>query len=210
MSERRLRAVPDPPQVSRHAPDASAIDRLDDLLIAAGTGSAQAFDGVYAAVVASVYRVALRVIKDPDMAQDVVQDAMVEVWRKAPEFDRARGTAKSWVLTIAHRRAVDRVRREQRQREQMEAEAAQADPSLTDEGAPEQAVVEVDFQQWQSRRVQAAMGRLSDIQREAIELAYYGGRTHVEVSEELGVPLGTAKTRIRDGLARMRDALEEV
>jgi RNA polymerase sigma-70 factor (ECF subfamily) len=204
-----LRAVSDsPPTISRHAPDPTSAQRLEDLLIASGRGSAQAFEGVYSTMLNQVYRLALRVVRDPGMAEDVAQEALVEAWRKAPEFDPARGSAKAWVMTIAHRRAVDRVRREQRQRQQMEAEAAVAEREAAP--AEQDAVVERVFAEFQSARVRGAMAVLSDKQREAVELAFYKGRTHVEVSEQLGVPLGTAKTRIRDALSKLRDALEEV
>lgn len=204
-----LRAVPDgPPTVSRHAPDPASAQRLDDLLVAAGRGSAQAFEGVYTTMLNQVYRLALRVVRDPGMAEDIAQEALVEAWRKAPTFDPARGGAKSWVLTITHRRAVDRVRREQRQRQQMEAEAAVAEREAAP--AEQDAVVDRDFAEFQSARVRTAVATLSDKQREAVELAFYEGHTHVEVSEKLGIPLGTAKTRIRDALNKLRDALEEV
>jgi len=117
-----------------------------------------------------------------------------------------KGSAKAWVLTITHRRAVDKVRSEQRQRDQVEAEALQAPAEV--EG-PADTVVEADFTQWKRDKVRAGMAALSDKQREVIELAYYRGRKHTEISEALGVPLGTAKTRIRDALIKLRDAIEE-
>jgi len=207
VARRHLRAVPDGTSPGQEAA-ASSGDRLTLLLIEAGRGDADAFAAVYEEMVDQVLRVAVRVVRDPDMAEDVAQEALVEAWRKAPEFDAARGGARTWVLTITHRRAVDRVRREQRQRDQMDAEAAVAD---RDERPEDQdAVVESDFRAWQSDRVRGALASLTDLQREAIELAYYGGQTHTEVSESLGIPLGTAKTRIRDGLTRLRDTLKEV
>ncbi|WP_430867272.1 sigma-70 family RNA polymerase sigma factor [Demequina aurantiaca] len=204
-----LRAVPDsPPTPSSPVPDRAAALRLDGLLSEAGRGSTQAFEDLYSSMLNQVYRLALRVVRDPGMAEDVAQEALVEAWRKAPEFDPSRGSAKAWVLTIAHRRAVDRVRREQRQRQQMEAEAVVAER----ESVPgeQDAVVDRDFAEFQNARVRAAMEKLTDKQREAVDLAFYQGRTHVEVSEQLGIPLGTAKTRIRDALTKLRDTLEEV
>lgn len=208
MERRHLRAVDDDAsRDSHHEAPPTAVQELDGLLVAAGQGSTEAFEGVYAAMATPVYRVALRVVRDPGMAEDIAQEALVEAWRKAPEFDPERGRAQTWVLTIAHRRAVDRVRREQRQRQQMEAEAAVAERESTP--AEQDTVVEVDFRKWQSARVRAAFGVLSDIQREAIELAYYDGCTQTEVAARLGIPLGTTKTRIRDGMKRLRHALEE-
>lgn len=207
---RHLHAVgSDEPQASPHAPDPSSTPSMEDLLQAAGRGSATAFEAIYTSTIGTVYRLALRVVRDPGMAEDVAQEALVEAWRKAPSFDPARGSAKAWIYTITHRRAVDRVRREQRQREQSAAEAAMVGPVGGVTEAPEVAVVEDDFTTWQSERVRSAMSALSDKQREVIDLAYYRGRTHTEISQDLGVPLGTAKTRIRDALIKLRDAMEE-
>ncbi|MDN4477362.1 sigma-70 family RNA polymerase sigma factor [Demequina sp. SYSU T00039] len=180
---------------------------LDALLVAAGRGDARAFERLYTELLPQAHRLALRTVRDPQLAEDVTQEALVEAWRRAASFDPRRATARSWVLMITHRRAVDRVRREQRQRVQAEHEAA----TLASPGAapvPQDAVVEDDYRAWQTDRVRTALGRLSALQREAVEAAFYGGRTHAEVADHLGVPLGTAKTRIRDGLGRLRDALE--
>lgn len=204
---RHLRAVdPDEPHIPRAAPDPNAAQRLETLLSAAGRGSAAAYEAVYVALLPVVYRLALRVVRDETLAEDVAQEALVEAWRKAASFDPAKGSAKAWVLTIAHRRAVDKVRAEQRQRDQVETESAMAETVI--EG-PADAVVAADFSQWQQGRVRESMKALSDKQREVIELAYYRGRKHTEISEELGVPLGTAKTRIRDALIKLRDVMEE-
>lgn len=204
---RRLRAVPDAPESGASVASA-ATARLNRLLVDAGSGSQGAFHDFYREILADVYRVARRVVRDDTLAEDVTQDALVEAWRKAASFDPAKGSAKAWVLTLAHRRAVDRVRREQRHRDQMEAEAAEAPTATATE--PQNDVIEDDFRAWQSARVAAAMDTLSAKQREALVLAYYKGHTHTEVSEALGVPLGTAKTRIRDALATMRRAVKEV
>ena len=91
--------------------------------MSAGRGSAAAYEGVYVALLPVVYRLALRVVRDENHAEDIAQETLVEAWRKAASFDPTKGTAKAWVLTIAHRRAVDKVRREQRQRDQVEAES---------------------------------------------------------------------------------------
>ena len=205
---RHLHAVgPDEPHVSRAEPDINAAQRLEDLLMAAGRGSAAAYEAVYVALLPLVYRLALRVVRDENHAEDIAQETLVEAWRKAASFDPTKGTAKAWVLTIAHRRAVDKVRREQRQRDQVETEALTT-PTIQD--GPADAVIEDDFTDWQRQRVRAGMAKLSAKQREVIELAYYRGRKHTEISEDLGVPLGTAKTRIRDALIKLRDVMEEV
>lgn len=208
-SSRHLRAVPD--KAARVEPPTSASAEatdVDALLLAAGRGSIEAYESVYAALLPQVYRLALRVVRDPDLAEDVAQEALVEAWRLAPTFSTDRGSARAWVLTLAHRRAVDRVRREQRQRDHLEREAAL---NVEPHAAPAQDdVVEQAQQEWQSARVRAAVRHLSDKQREAIELAYYGGHTQAEVSARLGIPLGTVKTRMRDAMIKLRDTLKEV
>ncbi len=204
-SERKLRAIPDTPTaISRHAPDETSAQRLETLFVMASKGSAQAFEGVYAVMARPVYALALRVVRDPQLAEDIAQEAFVEVWRKAATFDPDKGSVKSWILTIAHRRAVDRVRREQTQRDRLAAQHVETEAVS---GEQEQ-VVDAMETEWQSQRVREAVNHLSDKQREAIELAYYGGLTQQEVSETLGVPLGTAKTRLRDALIQLRGALE--
>lgn len=204
-TERRLRAVPDTPtRISRHDPDASSAQRLEELFVMASKGSAQAFEGVYAVMARPVYALTLRVVRDSQMAEDITQEAFVEVWRKAPTFDADRGSVKSWILTIAHRRAIDRVRREQTQRDRLAVQAPE-DEAIVGE---QETIVDAMETQWQSQQVRQAVTHLSDKQREAIELAYFKGMTQQQVSEHLEVPLGTAKTRLRDALIQLRGALE--
>ena len=146
------------------------------------------------------YGLALRVVRDPALAEDVVQEAFLGVWRSSGRFVAERGKARTWVLTLVHRRAVDLVRREELRR---------AEP-LT--AAPEGATQATDEQAWlglQRAHIQDALKRLPDQQREAIELAYYGGFTQVELADRLGEPLGTIKSRMFTGLARLRDLLAE-
>ena len=174
----------------------------ESLLAEVARGDTAAFDALYAKVSGPVHGLALRVLRDPDLAQDVAQDTLVEIWRQAPRFDPARGSAMAWVMTIAHRRAVDRVRREETQSGVAARAAAVHEVPHHDE-VPAAAERSLDGQ-----RVRRAVAGLSPVQREAIELAYWRGYTHQEVSTVLAVPLGTAKTRIRDGLIRLRDALD--
>lgn len=185
---RRLRAVPDDAAVT----DAGA------LLQAAGRGDETAFGDFYDAVADIVYGIVVRVVRDPGIAQEVTQEVFVELWRLAPRFDATRGSGQSWASTIAHRRAVDRVRSEQAQRNREAADAtrtsvATSEPSDRIEASEEQT------------EVRAALDQLSDSQREAVTLAYYGGHTYKEVAVLLDVPEGTVKTRIRDGLIKLRD-----
>jgi RNA polymerase sigma factor (sigma-70 family) len=144
------------------------------------------------------YGLALRILRDEALAEDAVQEAFLGVWRGAARFLPERGKASAWILTLVHRRAVDLVRREERRR---------AD---TLELAPEPGGGDVDEEAWlrlQRERVQAALRQLPDQQREALELAYYGGFTQSELAERLGQPLGTIKSRMFMGLARLRELL---
>lgn len=146
------------------------------------------------------YGLALRVLRDEALAEDAVQEAFLGVWRTAARFVPERGTASTWILTLVHRRAVDLVRREQRRR---------AEPL---EAAAEPSAGSVDDEAWlrlRRERVQQALRRLPDQQREALELAYYGGFTQSELAERLGLPLGTIKSRVFTGLARLRELLGE-
>ena len=148
----------------------------------------------------TAYGLALRILRDAALAVDAVQDAFLTLWRTAPRFVPEHGRASTWILTLVHRRAVDTVRREQRRR---------AD-SL--ERAPEPSIEGVDEDAWlrfQRERVQAALRLLPDAQREAIELAYYGGFSQSELAERLGQPLGTIKSRMFSGLSRLRELLGE-
>src|SRR5213080_4706598 len=144
------------------------------------------------------YGLALRILRDQALAEDAVQEGFLGVWRTAARFVPERGKASTWILTLVHRRAVDLVRREERRR---------AD---TLEHAPEPGGGAVDEQAWlrlQRERVQHALTQLPEQQREAIELAYYGGFTQSELAERLGQPLGTIKSRMFIGLARLRELL---
>jgi RNA polymerase sigma-70 factor, ECF subfamily len=128
----------------------------------------------------------------------------VELWRVAPRFDPARGTVAAWVATIAHRRAVDRVRSEQAGRNRVEREATRVERPHDDVA---EGVIARDQSQFERHRVRRALDRLTSMQREAVELAYFGGHTYREVAVLLDVPEGTIKTRIRDGMIRLRDEL---
>ena len=184
--------------------EAAAGDPQLALIQRVGRGDQAAFADLYDAVAPLVHGVVLKIVRDPSQAEEVVQEVFVELWRVAPRFDPARGAVTSWVATIAHRRAVDRVRSEQAARNRVERESARAEPPH-DEVAD--SVVAVDQSQFDRRRVRRALDRLTSMQREAVELAYFGGHTYREVAVLLGVPEGTVKTRIRDGMIRLRDEL---
>jgi RNA polymerase sigma-70 factor, ECF subfamily len=144
------------------------------------------------------YGLALRVVRDESLAEDAVQEAFLTVWRTAARFVPEKGKASTWILTLVHRRAVDVVRREQRRR----ADSLDQAPEPGGGGADEEAWLRL-----QRERVQAALKQLPDQQREALELAYYGGFTQSELAERLGQPIGTIKSRMFTGLTRLRELL---
>jgi RNA polymerase sigma-70 factor, ECF subfamily len=162
-------------------------------------GDAGAFDAVYEQVAASVFGMVRRVIRDPAQSEEVTQDVLLEVWRNASRFDAERGSATAWVMTLAHRRAVDRVRSVQKESER-ERRTAAAD-------IPYDEVAEAVESSLERERVRRCLGSLTELQRESVTLAYYGGYTYGQVASLLGVPTGTIKTRMRDALIRLRDCL---
>jgi RNA polymerase sigma factor (sigma-70 family) len=145
------------------------------------------------------YGLALRVVRDPALAEDAVQEAFLAVWRTAARFVPERAKASTWILTLVHRRAVDVVRREQPRRTEPIEVAPQASANVTEDEA---------WLRLQRARVQDALRKLPDQQREALELAYYGGFTQSELADRLGEPLGTIKSRMFAGLARLRELLD--
>ncbi|WP_436771010.1 sigma-70 family RNA polymerase sigma factor [Yinghuangia sp. YIM S09857] len=174
---------------------------LETLLGRVALGDTAAFEEVYARVSPVVLGVVLRVMRDPAQSEEVAQEVLVEIWRTASRFDRERGSANAWVCTMAHRRAVDRVRSAQ-------SAADREDRVGRREGTPAyDAVAEEVEARLEREQVRRCLASLTELQRESITLAYYGGYTYREVADLLGVPLGTVKTRLRDGLIRLRDCL---
>jgi RNA polymerase sigma factor (sigma-70 family) len=165
-------------------------------LVARGDDSALA--ALYDRFGRVAYGLSVRILRDRALAEDAVQEAFLGIWRGADRFVAERAKASSWILTLVHRRAVDLVRREERRR----AEPIESAPELTTGSADEEAWLRL-----QRERVQAALRRLPDQQREALELAYFGGFTQSELADRLGEPLGTIKSRMFAGLARLRELL---
>ncbi len=189
------------PEATAGSPVGSSGDDLAALRKRSGLGDEAAFAQLYDATSARAYGLALRVVRDPSQAEEVAQEAFLEIWRTASRFDPARGSAVSWVLTLVHRKAVDRVR---------SAEAStRRDTAYHQDhrGVEHDTTAEAAHASIEARRVRQALGSLTEPQRQALELAYFNGYTHTEVATMLDLPLGTAKTRIRDGLIRLRDTM---
>ena len=172
---------------------------LAALLAEVAKGDQAAFEAVYDRVAAPVFGTVRSVVRDPSLSEEVTQEVFVEVWRAASRFDAGRGSPMAWVATIAHRRAVDRVRSEQRSADR-DRRAASSLIAYDD-------VAETVEDNLDRERVRRCLRTLTDLQREAVTLAYYGGYTYREVANLLRVPAGTVNTRMRDGLIRLRDCL---
>ena len=173
---------------------------LNDLLTRVARGDQAAFEAVYDTLAGPVYGLINRVVRDPAQSEEVSQEVLLEVWRIAARFDPAKGTATTWVMTIAHRRAVDRVR-------SATAAAAREVRSAEVPASNSDQVADTVAASLDAERVRRCLDGLTEPQRESITLAYYGGHSYRQVGELLGVALSTIKTRIRDGLIRMRDCL---
>ena len=185
--------VREPPSAEQRALEVALLARVRD-------GDASALSDLYGRFGGPLYSLAYQVVHDATAAEDVVQEVFMAVWRDAGRFDPAKGSPAGWLFALTRHKAIDLLRRE------TTARSRSVDVDLTLEPASE----DVEQEAWlgiRRDRTLESLGALSDLQREAVELAFFGGLTHVEVAERLGIPLGTAKTRIRSGLLRLRDLL---
>ncbi|MFJ4201874.1 ECF RNA polymerase sigma factor SigK [Streptomyces sviceus] len=174
---------------------------LQELVGRVALGDEEAFARVYDTVVGSVLGVVRAVLRDHAQSEEVVQEVLVEVWRTAPRYRSDRGTAVNWILTLAHRRAVDRIR-------SADAAAARDHKAALLDRLPEyDEVAEHVEARLEREQVRRCLRTLTEIQSQAVTLAYYRGLTYRQVAEALALPLGTVKTRLRDGLIRLRDCL---
>ena len=176
-------------------------DSPDELLVQVARGSEAAFQQLYEVVAAPVFGVVRRVLRDLAQSEEVTQEVLVELWRTAPRYRPEQGSALTWALTLAHRRAVDRVRSVQARTQREQRAGVIATEREFDQ------VSEAVATRLEREQVRRCLSGLTELQRESIMLAYYGGHTYPEVAELLRTPLGTIKTRLRDGLIRLRDCL---
>ncbi|WP_344240300.1 ECF RNA polymerase sigma factor SigK [Kribbella hippodromi] len=175
---------------------------VGDLLTRTAAGDTAAFSALYDRIAPAVFGLVRRVLRNPAQSEEVTQEVMLDVWRTATRFDPERGSAHSWILTIAHRRAVDRVRSEQASADRTELAGARSTEVDFDQ-VTDTVTTRLDVEQ-----VRRCLGHLTDLQRESVTLAYYGGYTYPEIAERLGAKLPTIKARMRDGLIRLRDCLD--
>jgi RNA polymerase sigma-70 factor (ECF subfamily) len=180
-------------------PDAPA--NPDVLLARVATGDQAAFGELYDQLAPRVLGLVKRVLHDHAQSEEVAQEIFLEIWQSATRFDSGKGTAVGWIMTVTHRRAVDRVRASQSSRDR-DTKIGIRDFTSDYDNVSETVETRIEHE-----RVEQAMLKLTELQRQAVSLAYYGGYSHSEVAELLSVPIGTVKTRVRDGMIRLRDEL---
>jgi RNA polymerase sigma-70 factor (ECF subfamily) len=181
------------------APDVSATN--DELLALVAQGDQAAFSSLYDQMAPRVLGLVRRLLRDHSQSEEVTQEIFLEIWQNATRYDAAKGGASTWIMTMAHRRAVDRVRASQASRNR-DTKIGIRDYDAAYDNVSDTVQVRIEHE-----RVEKAMLRLTELQRQAVSLAYYGGYSHSEVAELLSVPIGTVKTRLRDGMIRLRDEM---
>jgi len=179
-------------------PDAATPDQL---LARVATGDQAAFGLLYDQMAPRVLGLVKRLLRDHAQSEEVTQEIFLEIWQSATRYDSSKGAAVGWIMTMAHRRAVDRVRASQSSRDR-DVKIGIRDFNPVYDNVSQTVETRIEHE-----RVEKAMLRLTELQRQAVSLAYYGGYSHSEVAELLSVPIGTVKTRVRDGMIRLRDEL---
>lgn len=174
---------------------------IEVLLTQMASGSQAAFADLYDRISSRIMGLVVRLLRDRSQSEEVTQEVFLELWQNAGRFDETRGSAVSWILTIAHRRAVDRIRSAQKSHER-DLRIGIRDLEREFDSVTESVEIRIE-----NERVKRSMARLTPLQREAVVLAYYGGYTHSEMAQILRIPIGTVKTRLRDGMIRLRDEL---
>ena len=173
----------------------------EDLLGRVAQGDREAFAELYDRTASRVFGLVKRLLRDHSQSEEVTQEIFLEIWQNAGRYDAGKGGAMAWMLTMTHRRAVDRVRASQASRDR-DARIGIRDLAREFDSVAENVEIQIE-----SERVKVAMKRLTELQRQAVSLAYFGGYSHSEVAQMLKVPVGTVKTRLRDGMIRLRDEL---
>jgi len=173
----------------------------EELLGRVAQGDEAAFGDLYDQMAPRVLGLVKRLLVDHAQSEEVTQEIFLEIWQSASRYEAARGGASTWILTMAHRRAVDRIRSSQAGRDR-DTKIGIRDLAVEYDNVSETVETRIEHE-----RVEKAMSRLTELQRQAISLAYYGGLSHSEVADRLHIPLGTVKTRLRDGMIRLRDEL---
>lgn len=187
------------PSESPHREDARP--SAEQLLGEVAKGDERAFEQLYEQVAAPLFGLIQRVVRDAAQSEEIAQEVLVEIWRTATQYRADRGSALNWILTLSHRRAVDRVRSAQARKDRETRQASE------DYHRPFDEVTDTVTARWEQRQLQRCISTLTELQRESVELTYYRGYTHRQAAGLLEAPLGTVKTRLRDGLIRLRDCL---
>jgi len=193
--------MPEPEEADMLGTVETPVVSQQDLLERIAQGDQRAFSDLYDQIAPRVFGLVRRVLKDQAQSEEVTQEVFLEIWQSATRFDPNKGGASTWILTMAHRRAVDRVRASQASRDR------DTRIGIRDYNPDYDTVAETIEVRIEHERVEKAMSRLTELQRQAVSLAYYGGYSHSEVAQMLSVPIGTVKTRLRDGMIRLRDEL---
>ncbi len=202
-----LSGVPDNAAAEKKAAGALRAEMDREILRRLTSGDQAAFSDFYTRFAPATFSMIFEILRDQKDAEDVLQDAFVQIWQKAASYDPSRSNVFTWVIMIARHKAIDRLRSRARRHRLMEA--ASAEHAATPD-RPIASAGEIVEQDEEARRIRAALRQLAEGQREAIDLAFFGGLTQAEISARLGAPLGTVKARIRRGLIALRDVLEKI